>query len=476
MSENTLKDTATIENNANSKVIDRTEALGKSSVKKLLLEYAGPAIIAMTASSLYNMVDSIFIGQGVGPMAISGLALTFPVMNLSAAFGAMVGVGASTLLSVKLGEGDKDTARRVLGNVVNLNILLGLSFMFIMLYYLDPILYFFGASENTIGYAREYLQIILLGNAITHTYLGLNATMRSAGHPRKSMVFTLVTVVLNTILDPIFIYPLKMGIAGAAWATVIAQCVPLILEIIHFSNPKELIHFSRDIFVPRWNIIRDSLAIGLSPLCMQAAACCVVIVINKSLSYYGGAEQGDLAIGAYGIITKLGMFVVMMIMGLNQGMQPIAGFNYGAKKYDRVKRVFWYTVEVATVFSCIFFLVAEFIPELAVKVFTTEPKLIEIAVYALRSSSVCFPVLGLCIVTTAFFQSMGLAKTSIFLSLTRQFLFLIPFLMILPRYWGINGVWYSLPSSDAAATLLSSIMVYRLFKKFNADKNDTVHV
>lgn len=258
-----------------------------------------------------------------------------------------------------------------------------------------------------------------------------------------------------------------MGIAGAAWATVIAQCVPLVLELIHFSNQKELIHFSREIFVPRWDIVKESLYIGLSPLCMQAAACCVVIVINKSLSFYGGSEQGDLAIGAYGIITKLAMFVVMMIMGLNQGMQPIAGYNYGAKKYDRVKQVYWYTVFVATVFTVLFFFVAELCPELAVKVFTTEQKLIDIAVYALKASSVCFPVLGLCIVTTAFFQSMGLAKTSIFLSLTRQFIFLIPFLMVLPKYWGINGVWYSLPASDAAATLLSAIMVYRLFRKFN---------
>ena len=203
------------------KTIDRTEALGTASVKKLLWEYGGPAIIAMTATSLYNMADSIFIGHGVGPMAIAGLALTFPVMNLSAAFGAMVGVGASTLLSVKLGEGDKDTARRVLGNVVNLNVVLGFVFMVIMLYYLDPILYFFGASDNTIGYAREYLRIILAGNIITHTYLGLNATMRSAGHPRKAMILTVITVILNIILDPIFIYPMKMGIAGAAWATVI---------------------------------------------------------------------------------------------------------------------------------------------------------------------------------------------------------------------------------------------------------------
>lgn len=457
--------------NTNSSVIDRTEALGHSSIKKLLVEYAGPAIIAMTASSLYNMVDSIFIGQGVGPLAISGLALTFPVMNLSAAFGAMVGVGASTLLSVKLGEGDKVTAQRVLGNVINLNVLLGLLFMAIMLYYLDPILFFFGASSQTIGYAREYLTIILYGNVITHTYLGLNATLRSAGHPHKAMVLTVVTVVLNSILDPIFIYPLKMGIAGAAWATVIAQSVPLISLIIHFCNKKELIHFSRDIFIPRWNIIKDTIFIGLSPLSMQAAACCVVIIINKSLNQYGGSD-GDLAIGAYGIITKLAMFVIMMIMGLNQGMQPIVGYNYGAEKYDRVKQAFRYTVYIATIFATIFFIIAEFFPEMAVKVFTNEPRLIELAVYGLRVSSAFFPILGFQIVATALFQSMGLAKTSIFLSLTRQFLFLIPFLLILPRYWGLTGVWFSLPASDITTYVISAYMVRRLYKKFRKKSSE----
>lgn len=461
------------ENIENKKLIDRTEALGHSSIKKLLIEYAGPAIVAMTASSLYNMVDSIFIGQGVGPLAISGLALTFPVMNLSAAFGAMVGVGASTLLSVKLGEGDKVTAKRVLGNVINLNVLLGLVFMAIMLYYLDPILYFFGASDKTIFYAKEYLQIILFGNVITHTYLGLNATLRSAGHPHKAMILTIVTVVLNSILDPIFIYPLKMGIAGAAWATVIAQTVPLIALIIHFCNKNELIHISKDIFIPRWNIVRDTIAIGLSPLSMQAAACCVVIIINKSLSQYGG-EDGDLAIGAYGIITKLAMFCVMIIMGLNQGMQPIVGYNYGANKYNRVKQAFKYTVSVATVFATIFFIIAELFPEMVVKVFTNEPKLIKLSAYGLRVSSIFFPILGFQIVSTAFFQSMGLAKTSILLSLTRQVIFLIPFLLIFPRFWGLTGVWFSLPASDLTTCILSAYMVHRLYRKFNHKEKDKI--
>ncbi len=460
------------ENEEKNKVIDRTEALGHTSIKKLLVEYAGPAIIAMTASSLYNMVDSIFIGQGVGPLAISGLALTFPVMNLSAAFGAMVGVGASTLLSVKLGEGDKVTAQRILGNVLNLNIALGLAFMAIMLYYLDPILYFFGASDNTISYAKDYLQIILYGNVITHTYLGLNATLRSAGHPKKAMILTIVTVLLNTILDPIFIYPLKMGIAGAAWATVIAQSVPLIALIIHFCNKRELIHFCKDIFIPRWNILKGIIGIGLSPLSMQIAACCVVIIINKSLFFYGG-NDGDLAIGAFGIINKLAMFCIMVIMGLNQGMQPIVGYNYGATKYSRVKEAFKYTVWIATCCSSLFFIIAELFPGMVVKVFTHEEKLIELSVYGLRFTSIIFPLLGFQIVATALFQSIGMAKTSMFLSLTRQLIFLIPFLLILPKYLGLTGVWLSLPASDLTTSILTVYMIVRLFKKFKVSEKTT---
>ncbi|MBP6980777.1 MAG: polysaccharide biosynthesis C-terminal domain-containing protein, partial [Bacteroides sp.] len=276
-------------------------ALGTEKIGKLLMQYSVPAIIAMTASSLYNMVDSIFIGHGVGSMAISGLAITFPLMNLAAAFGSLVGAGAATLISVKLGQKDYDTAQRVLGNVVVLNIIIGIFFTLLTLLFLDPILYFFGASEQTIGYARDFMQIILAGNIVTHLYMGLNATLRAAGHPKKAMMATVSTVVINVLLAPLFIFVLGWGIRGAATATVLAQFFALLWQLKVFSNPNELLHFHKGIFRLRKKIVLNSLAIGMSPFMMNLASCLIVILINHGLKEHGG----DLAIGAYGIVNRL---------------------------------------------------------------------------------------------------------------------------------------------------------------------------
>ena len=318
--------------------------LGTERIRKLLMQYAVPAIIAMTASSLYNMVDSIFIGHGVGPLAISGLALTFPLMNLAAAFGSLVGVGAATLVSMRLGQRDYGTAQNILGNVVVLNLIIGLAFGITTLLLLDPILYFFGASEATIGYARDYMSIILMGNVITHMYLGLNSVLRASGHPRKSMYATIYTVVINAALDPLFIYGFGWGIRGAAIATVLAQVIALIWQFHILSDKSELLHFRRGIYRLRRKIVRDILAIGMSPFLMNLAACFIVILINKGLKQYGG----DLMIGAYGIVNRLAFFFVMIVMGINQGMQPIAGYNFGARQYDRVLRVLRLTIIGAT--------------------------------------------------------------------------------------------------------------------------------
>ena len=318
--------------------------LGTERIRKLLVQYAVPAIIAMTASSLYNMVDSIFIGHGVGPLAISGLALTFPLMNLAAAFGSLVGVGAATLISMRLGQRDYETAQRVLGNVLVLNMIIGIAFGLAALLFLDPILYFFGASEATIGYAREYMTVILLGNVVTLMYLGLNSVLRASGHPRKSMYATINTVVINTILDPLFIFGFGWGIRGAAIATVLAQVISLVWQLRILSNKQELLHFRRGIYRLRKKIVRDMLAIGMSPFLMNLAACFIVILINKGLKEYGG----DLMIGAYGIVNRLAFFFVMIVLGVNQGMQPIAGYNFGAKQYDRMMRVLKLTMIGAT--------------------------------------------------------------------------------------------------------------------------------
>ncbi|MBQ8470610.1 MAG: MATE family efflux transporter, partial [Alistipes sp.] len=379
--------------------------LGTERIRKLLVQYAVPAIIAMTASSLYNMVDSIFIGQGVGPLAISGLALTFPLMNLSAAFGAMVGVGAATQISMRLGQRDYATAQQVLGNVLTLNTIIGILFAVIMLLFLDPVLYFFGASEATIGYAREYMEIILLGNVVTHMYLGLNAVMRAAGHPRKSMHATIITVVLNTILDPIFIFGFDWGIRGAAIATILAQVVSLVWQLRFLSNRNELLHFRPGIYRLRRKIVGNILSIGMAPFLMNLAACLITILINRSFKEHGG----DLMIGAYGITNRIAFLFVMIVMGLNQGMQPIAGYNYGARQYDRVLRVLRLTIYGATIVSLGAFLLGEAAPRLIIRLFTADEELIALATTGMRLSFLLFPFVGYQMVATNFFQSLGMA-------------------------------------------------------------------
>lgn len=447
--------------------------LGTERIRKLLVQYAVPAIIAMTASSLYNMVDSIFIGHGVGPMAISGLALTFPLMNLAAAFGSLVGVGAATLVSMRLGQHDYQTAQQILGNVVVLNLVVGLAFGLVTLVFLTPILYFFGASEATVGYARDYMTIILLGNVVTHMYLGLNAVLRASGHPRKSMYATILTVVVNAVLDPVFIYGFDWGIRGAAIATVLAQVISLVWQFRILSDKSELLHFRRGIYRLRRKIVSNIFAIGMSPFLMNLAACFIVILINKGLKEYGG----DLNIGAYGIVNRLGFFFVMIVMGINQGMQPIAGYNFGARQYDRVLRVLKLTIIGATCITTVGFLLGELAPRLAVSAFTTDAELIRLSSEGMRIVFFCFPIIGFQMVTTNFFQSIGMAGKAIFLSLTRQLLFLMPGLLLLPRFFdrytewdGSWGVWCAMPLSDFLASVVAAFMLVYQLKKFRRQR------
>ena len=447
------------------RIMDNKKAtleLGTQPVGKLLMQYALPAIVAMVASSLYNMVDSIFIGQGVGPMAISGLAITFPFMNLSGAIGAAIGVGASTLLSVRLGQKDYDTAEKILGNAVVLKIITGILFGALCLIFIDPILYFFGATENTIPYARDYMVIILLGNVFTHLYFGMNAMLRAASKPKQAMYATIFTVVLNTLLDPLFIYTFKLGIQGAALATVLSQITALCWQIWIFSNPNEMIHFKRGIYKLDSTIIKNILGIGISPFSMNACSCIIVIFINTALVRHGG----DLAVGAYGIANRIGFIFFMVVMGINQGMQPIAGYNYGALRFDRMMRVLNLSIIAATCIMVVGWLVGEFAPYPCARLFTTDPQLIDMAVNGIRINMIAFPLIGFQAVVTNFFQSIGKAKISIFLSLSRQMLFLLPLLVILPPFWGVDGVWWSLPLSDTIAFIVTFVMMARYMKKF----------
>ncbi|MCR5003610.1 MAG: MATE family efflux transporter [Bacteroidales bacterium] len=443
--------------------------LGTKKISSLLKEYAVPAIIAMTASSLYNMVDSIYIGhiREVGSLAISGLAVTFPLMNLSAALGTLVGVGASTIVSVYLGQKNYEAANKVLSNEVTLNTIIGLLFTVVTLFFLEPILYFFGASENTMVFAKDYMVIILIGNVVTHLYFGLNNMLRAAGNPRLAMGLTLFTVIFNSILDPVLIFGLKMGIQGAALATVIAQVCALAYVWKYFSDKNNFMHFPKKVFTIDWRIAKSSLAIGMGPFLMNSAACLVTMFINLQLRKYAG----DLSIGAYGIINRISFLFVMVNMGLNQGMQPIAGFNYGARKYTRVRKVFYLTAAWATLVTTLGFVVSEFFPELAVKAFTNDPEMIDLSTKGIKIVNIAFPLVGFQMVATNLFQCLGMVKKSIFLSLSRQLLFLIPTVYFLPEileaegYPGINGVWLGFPISDTITIITSAILLFHMFGK-----------
>ncbi len=436
--------------------------LGTEKVGKLLMEYAIPAIIAMTASSLYNITDSIFIGHGVGPMALSGLAITFPLMNLAAAFGSLVGVGGSALLSLRLGQKDYQTANAILGNVLVLNLIIGLSFSITALIFLKPILYFFGASEQTLPYAYDFMAIILSGNVITHMYMGLNALLRSAGMPQKSMYATIFTVLINVVLNPIFIFVLGWGIRGSAVATIISQFVILLWQFRLFSNKNNLIHLKKGIYNLKREIVKDIFSIGLSPFLMNSAACVIVVLINQGLIHYGG----DLAVGAYGIINRVAFLFVMVVLGVTQGMQPIAGYNYGARLYHRVNEVLKKSIIIASIIMVVGFIIVELFPHAVASIFTTDDELTDLAVAGLRIIFASYPIVGFQMVVSTFFQSIGMAQKAIFLSLMRQVLFLIPLLILLPRFWGISGVWVSMPISDFISAIAAMILLVIQFKQF----------
>lgn len=445
-----------------------TLELGTKPAGQLLVRYAVPAIIAMVASSLYNLVDRIFIGQGVGAMAISGLTVTFPFMNLSGAFGAAIGVGASTLISVKLGQKDYKTAQNIFGNTITLNIIVGVAFAAVCLVFLDPILILFGASKDTLPYAREYMEFILYGNAITHLYFGMNAVLRSASKPKHAMAATIFTVILNAILDPIFIYVLHWGIRGAAYATILAQFVAMLWQFYIFSDKSQILHLQREYLVPKWHLIKSIIGIGISPFSMNACSCLVVIFINNSLAHYGG----DYSVGAYGIGNSIVFIFIMITMGLNQGMQPIAGYNYGAKKYARMMRVVNLTIIFATITTTFGWIVCEFAPELCVRLFTNDKDLTKIAIRGLRINALFLPIVGYQMVITNFFQSIGKAKISIFLSLSRQLIFLIPSVVALPLFFQLDGVWAALPTSDFLASFVAAWFMIVYMKRFRNHKEE----
>lgn len=443
---------------------EKQERLGKAPLGRLLVEFALPSIVAMTAVSLYNVVDSVFIGRVVGPLGLAGLTVTFPFMNLSAAFGAMVGVGAGSLIAVKIGQREIETAERALGNVVLLNVLIGALFAILSLTFLDPVLIFFGASPNSLPYAHDYMEVLLYGNVLTHLYLGLNDVVRSSGYPGKAMAATLTSVGANIVFAYLFIVQFGFGIRGAAMATLLAQFIALCVVVSHLAKKESFIHFKRGIFSWRPKIVKSILGVGLSPFFTNSCACLVVLLINNSLKDYGG----DAYIGAFGIVNRVSFIFVMVTQGICQGMQPIAGFNYGAGDYGRVLRVYKYAVIGGMSVMTVGFLLAELCPGAVTSIFTKDEELSGITVHALRIVLAAFEIVGFQIITAGFMMAMRKAGQAIVMSLSRQLLCLAPLIVILPNFFGADGVWYAMPLSDAFATLVAVVVSARQIKKLRS--------
>lgn len=444
---------------------DKSVLLATKPISKLLWQFATPSIIAMSATSIYNFCDSIFIGQGAGAFAISGLAITFPLMNISAAFGALAGTGGSAQTSVHMGMNQREVAQSIFGNVLSLNLIIGLTLSTLGLLFLDPILEAFGATDTTLPYARDYMRIYLLGICIHHAFLGMSGQLRAIGHPNLAMKAQLLTVVINILLDALFIFGFKWGISGAALATVIAQTCGFILTTWYLRDgSNKYVHFKRNIFQLKAKIIAKIISIGLAPFSVNICGCFIVVVLNHALLEQGGAD-GDLCVGANGITNRVTQLLILMVAGFSQGMQPIVGFNIGAQLFNRVREVLVKAIMTATIILTTGYILIAIFPAMLASLFTSDPVLIEYCVPALRISLCTFPVVGTQMIATSFFQSIRKPGLSMLISLSRQLLFLLPLLLVLPPVMGVHGVWWSMPIADVFSITLSVILLLREYKK-----------
>lgn len=437
--------------------------LGNESVSRLLWQYSLPAIVGIVVMQLYNIVDRIFIGQGVGSDAIAGLAITFPVMNLSAAVGTLIGAGAAARISIVLGQNDKRKAELILGNSLVLTLLFGVIYVSIFAIFIDDILRLFGASEVTLPYAHDFMAYILPGMLVMNLCFSFNNIMRASGYPTRAMVTMFIGAGLNVILAPLFIFVFDWGIKGAAIATDIAMTISMIFVMMHFFSKKSELHFKPGIYKLKWSIFTAITAIGAAPFVVNMAGSALNGIVNNVLHQYGG----DDAVGALGILMTYAQLLVMVVIGITQGMQPIIGFNYGARKFHRLKRAFWLSVAAGSAVTFLGAMGAQFCPEYIARAFTTDSDLIEKTAQALRISTVAFWAVGFQIVSTSLFQSLGLAGKSIFLSLTRQILFLLPLIYIFSSVLGLQGVWMAYATSDIVATLVTTVMVIFQMRKIN---------
>lgn len=448
--------------------IDRTQELETQPINKLLFKYALPAVVSQIIAAVYNIVDRIFIGHGEGALAIAGLAITFPVINVVHAFGALIGVGASARMSIVLGRKDVRWAEKILGNSVIFTILLSGAVMLFGYLFMDEILYLFGATDETVSYAYKYMVIVLPGMFLTTMAYNLTSLIRASGYPLRAMLILGGGAVLNIILDPIFIFGFKWGIAGAAWATTISMAVMTLFSILHFVQKSSFIRFKRHSWKPKGYIFRNIMMIGMSPFLMNITAAGVVAILNRQLIRYGG----DMAVGANGIVNSFMNFLVLFMLGVCQGMQPIAGYNYGAGHPKRLREVYLLTMKVCVFSGLLGSLLGCFFPELISRAFTTDADLLSISVVALPFLAVMSPLIGFTICNSNFFQSIDKPWIAIVTSLSRQVIFLVPMCYLLPQLWemwgknGLDGVWISATVSDVLGAALAAVLLITQRKVF----------
>ena len=436
---------------------EQSLSLETKPVGRLLWEFAAPAIIAMSASSIYNFCDSIFVGQNCGPLAIAGMTVTFPIMNILTAFCIIASIGGATLSSIYMGRKDQNSVLHVLGNVLLMNLAFGLCLMVVGWLFLDPILRAFGASDATLPFAKDYIQIILSGILVTHILQSLLGILRSTGYPRAAMRFQLLAVVLNILLDILFICVFGWGIRGAALATVLGQAVSLIIVLPRFFNHDNYAHFSPQMFHFRWHLVREIMSVGIAPFLANLCGCFVVMVINLSLLKFGN----DLYLGANGIVNRITQLIIMMVAGFSQGLQPIVGYNLGAGRMDRVKQALHWAIAIATCIMTVGYVLIALFPQSLASLFTEDAAMIDACAPALRISLISFPLLGSQLIAVAYFQSIKKAKFSMLISLSRQLLCLLPLLLLLPSQWGIDGVWWSMAFADGYSILLTWYLLWR---------------
>lgn len=442
----------------------RLRELATRPVGRLLWEYSLPAVIGMVVMSLYNVIDRIFIGQGVGPEAIVGLTITFPVMNIATALGVLIGAGASARVSILLGAGDKPAAERTLGNALVMMVAICATYLTLLGVFLDDILRAFGASDASLPYAHDFMAWVLPGMFMINMAFTFNNVMRASGYPRRAMVTMLIGAGANLMLAPVFIFVLGMGIKGAALATDIAMTVSAIFVMAHFMRRDSTLRFRPGIYGLRLGVVWGIVMIGAAPSVVNAASCLINVLINKSLLHLGG----DMAIGAAGIFVTFTSLVVVTIVGLCQGLQPVIGYNYGAGRHDRLARAFWLASAVATVVTTLGMAVGLTWPGEIARAFTHDADLVASTVYALRHTLLAFWLVGFQVISTTLFQAIGKGGKAVFLGLTRQVLFLIPLMLWLPRTLGIDGIWYSFPLSDVLATVVTIAMVLWELRKLSA--------